>query len=77
MRWKQSPQAMLIALLVIHGLPISTATCCSAFRRRSPRIHGDQQRAVWLSGRRAVWVLSFGFMAVFLAAWPTASAARG
>ena len=65
MRWKQSPQAMLIALLVIHVIAHIDRNMLLGF---SPQITQDlaisNAQYGFLAG--AVWVLSFGFMAVFL-----------
>lgn len=65
MRWKQSPQAVLIALLVIHVIAHIDRNMLLGF---SPQITRDlaisNAQYGFLAG--AVWVLSFGFMAVFL-----------
>ncbi len=65
MRWKQSPHAMLIALLVIHVIAHIDRNMLLGF---SPQITKDlaisNAQYGFLAG--AVWVLSFGFMAVFL-----------
>lgn len=65
MRWKQSPYAMLIALLVIHVIAHIDRNMLLGF---SPQITKDlaisNAQYGFLAG--AVWVLSFGFMAVFL-----------
>lgn len=65
MRWKQSPQAVLIALLVIHVIAHIDRNMLLGF---SPQITKDlaisNAQYGFLAG--AVWVLSFGFMAVFL-----------
>ncbi|MBE7418145.1 MAG: MFS transporter [Ideonella sp.] len=65
MRWKDSPHAALIALLVIHVMAHIDRNMLLGF---SPQITrelsiGNAQYG-FLAG--AVWVLSFGFMAVFL-----------
>ena len=65
MRWKQSPHAMLIALLAVHVIAHIDRNMLLGF---SPQITqdlaiGNAQYGL-LAG--AVWVLSFGFMAVFL-----------
>ena len=65
MRWKQSPHAMLITLLVIHVIAHIDRNMLLGF---SPQITHDlaisNAQYGFLAG--AVWVLSFGFMAVFL-----------
>ena len=65
MRWKQSPQAVLIGLLVIHVVAHIDRNMLLGF---SPQITRDlalsNAQYGFLAG--AVWVLSFGFMAVFL-----------
>ena len=65
MRWKQSPHAVLIALLVIHVIAHIDRNMLLGF---SPQITKDlaisNAQYGFLAG--AVWVLSFGFMAVFL-----------
>ena len=65
MRWKQSPHAMLITLLVIHVIAHIDRNMLLGF---SPQITRDlaisNAQYGFLAG--AVWVLSFGFMAVFL-----------
>ena len=65
MRWKQSPHAMLITLLVIHVIAHIDRNMLLGF---SPQITKDlainNAQYGFLAG--AVWVLSFGFMAVFL-----------
>lgn len=65
MRWKQNPHAMLIALLVIHVIAHIDRNMLLGF---SPQITQDlvisNAQYGFLAG--AVWVLSFGFMAVFL-----------
>jgi predicted MFS family arabinose efflux permease len=64
MRWKDHPQAVLIALLVIHVLAHIDRNMLLGF---SPQITGDlglsNAQYGFLTG--AVWVLSFGVMAVF------------
>lgn len=63
--WKQNPQAVLIALLVIHVVAHIDRNMLLGF---SPQITADlslgNAQYGFLAG--AVWVLSFGFMAVFL-----------
>lgn len=65
MRWKQSPHAMLVALLAIHVIAHIDRNMLLGF---SPQITKDlaisNAQYGFLAG--AVWVLSFGFMAVFL-----------
>ena len=65
MRWKQSPHAVLIALLVIHVIAHIDRNMLLGF---SPQITKDlalsNAQYGFLAG--AVWVLSFGFMAVFM-----------
>ena len=65
MRWKNSPHAVLIALLVIHVLAHIDRNMLLGF---SPQITKDlalsNAQYGFLAG--AVWVLSFGFMAVFM-----------
>jgi predicted MFS family arabinose efflux permease len=65
MRWKQNPQAVLIALLVIHVIAHIDRNMLLGF---SPQITKDlaisNAQYGFLAG--AVGVLSFGFMAVFL-----------
>jgi predicted MFS family arabinose efflux permease len=65
MRWKQRPHAVLIALLVIHVIAHIDRNMLLGF---SPQITKDlaisNAQYGFLAG--AVWVLSFGFMAVFL-----------
>jgi predicted MFS family arabinose efflux permease len=65
MRWKQSPHAVLMALLVIHVIAHIDRNMLLGF---SPQITQDlaisNAQYGFLAG--AVWVLSFGFMAVFL-----------
>src|SRR5262245_5841353 len=65
MRWKESPVAALIALLAIHVLAHVDRNMLLAF---SPQITRDlalsNAQYGFLSG--AVWVLSFGVMAVFM-----------
>ncbi|HOM12951.1 MAG TPA: MFS transporter [Rubrivivax sp.] len=65
MRWKQSPHAMLIALLAVHVIAHIDRNMLLGF---SPQITQDlaigNAQYGFLAG--AVWVLSFGFMAVFL-----------
>ena len=65
MRWKESPQAVLITLLVIHVIAHIDRNMLLGF---SPQITKDlaisNAQYGFLAG--AVWVLSFGFMAVFL-----------
>src|SRR5262252_10326866 len=63
--WKGSPRAVLITLLVIHVLAHVDRNMLLGF---SPQITRDlaisNAQYGFLAG--AVWVLSFGFMAVFL-----------
>ncbi|WP_431275044.1 MFS transporter [Variovorax ureilyticus] len=65
MRWKENPQAVLIGLLVIHVMAHVDRNMLLGF---SPQITRDlalgNAQYGFLAG--AVWVLSFGFMAVFL-----------
>jgi len=65
MRWKDSPYAVLIALLVIHVLAHIDRNMLLGF---SPQITQDlalnNAQYGFLAG--AVWVLSFGVMAVFM-----------
>jgi predicted MFS family arabinose efflux permease len=65
MRWKDKPGAVLIALLVIHVLAHIDRNMLLGF---SPQITEDlainNAQYGFLAG--AVWVLSFGFMAVFM-----------
>ena len=65
MRWKQSPQAVLSVLLAIHVIAHIDRNMLLGF---SPQITRDlsisNAQYGFLAG--AVWVLSFGFMAVFL-----------
>ena len=65
MRWKDHPHAVLIALLVIHVIAHIDRNMLLGF---SPQITKDlalsNAQYGFLAG--AVWVLSFGFMAVFL-----------
>ncbi|HMN77025.1 MAG TPA: MFS transporter [Burkholderiaceae bacterium] len=65
MRWKQHPGAVLIVLLVIHVIAHIDRNMLLGF---SPQITADlalsNAQYGFLAG--AVWVLSFGFMAVFL-----------
>jgi predicted MFS family arabinose efflux permease len=65
MRWKQNPHAVLVALLVIHVVAHIDRNMLLGF---SPQITKDlaisNAQYGFLAG--AVWVLSFGFMAVFL-----------
>jgi predicted MFS family arabinose efflux permease len=65
MRWKQSPYAVLVALLVIHVLAHIDRNMLLGF---SPQITRDlalsNAQYGFLAG--AVWVLSFGVMAVFM-----------
>ena len=65
MRWKQNPHAVLIALLAIHVVAHIDRNMLLGF---SPQITRDlaisNAQYGLLAG--AVWVLSFGFMAVFL-----------
>jgi len=65
MRWKDSPQAVLIALLGVHVIAHIDRNMLLGF---SPQITKDlaisNAQYGFLAG--AVWVLSFGFMAVFL-----------
>jgi predicted MFS family arabinose efflux permease len=65
MRWKDKPQAVLIALLVVHVLAHVDRNMLLGF---SPQITQDlalnNAQYGFLAG--AVWVLSFGFMAVFM-----------
>jgi predicted MFS family arabinose efflux permease len=65
MRWKDSPRAVLIALLAVHVIAHIDRNMLLGF---SPQITRDlaisNAQYGFLAG--AVWVLSFGFMAVFL-----------
>lgn len=65
MRWKQNPAAVLIALLVIHVLAHIDRNMLLGF---SPQITQDlalnNAQYGFLAG--AVWVLSFGVMALFM-----------
>ena len=65
MRWKDSPRAVLIALLVIHVLAHIDRNMLLGF---SPQITSDlglsNAQYGFLAG--AVWVLSYGVMAVFM-----------
>jgi predicted MFS family arabinose efflux permease len=65
MRWKDKPYAVLIALLVIHVIAHIDRNMLLGF---SPQITKDlglsNAQYGFLAG--AVWVLSFGFMAVFM-----------
>ncbi|MBT2326576.1 MFS transporter [Variovorax paradoxus] len=65
MRWKESPRAVLTALLMIHVLAHIDRNMLLGF---SPQITGDlalsNAQYGFLAG--AVWVLSFGVMAVFM-----------
>jgi MFS family permease len=65
MSWKKSPTAVLITLLVIHMLAHIDRNMLLGF---SPQITADlslsNAQYGFLAG--AVWVLSFGFMAVFM-----------
>jgi predicted MFS family arabinose efflux permease len=65
MRWKDSPRAVLVALLAIHVLAHIDRNMLLGF---SPQITRElalsNAQYGFLTG--AVWVLSFGFMAVFL-----------
>jgi predicted MFS family arabinose efflux permease len=65
MRWKQSPHPVLIALLAIHVIAHIDRNMLLGF---SPQITAElaisNAQYGFLAG--AVWVLSFGFMAVFL-----------
>jgi predicted MFS family arabinose efflux permease len=65
MRWKDKPHAVLIALLVIHVIAHIDRNMLLGF---SPQITHDlalsNAQYGFLTG--AVWVLSFGFMAVFM-----------
>ncbi len=65
MFWKRSPSAVLITLLVIHVLAHIDRNMLLGF---SPQITEDlalsNAQYGFLVG--AVWVLSFGFMAVFM-----------
>jgi predicted MFS family arabinose efflux permease len=65
MRWKDKPHAVLIALLVIHVIAHIDRNMLLGF---SPQITKDlglsNAQYGFLAG--AVWVLSFGFMAVFM-----------
>ena len=64
-RWKDNPRAVLIALLVVHVVAHIDRNMLLGF---SPQITKDlaisNAQYGFLAG--AVWVLSFGFMAVFL-----------
>ena len=65
MRWKDSPRAVLFALLVIHVLAHIDRNMLLGF---SPQITQDlalsNAQYGFLAG--AVWVLSFGVMALFM-----------
>lgn len=65
MRWKENPHAVLVGLLVIHVMAHVDRNMLLGF---SPQITRDlaisNAQYGFLAG--AVWVLSFGFMAVFL-----------
>jgi predicted MFS family arabinose efflux permease len=65
MRWKDSPHAVLVALLLVHVIAHVDRNMLLGF---SPQITRDlaisNAQYGFLAG--AVWVLSFGFMAVFL-----------
>ena len=65
MRWKDKPHAVLIALLVIHVIAHIDRNMLLGF---SPQITRDlalsNAQYGFLAG--AVWVLSFGFMALFM-----------
>ena len=65
MRWKQSPHAMLIALLVIHVIAHIDRNMLLGFSQQITKdLAISNAQYGFLAG--AVWVLSFGFMAVFL-----------
>jgi len=65
MRWKDSPRAVLFALLVIHVIAHIDRNMLLGF---SPQVTKDlalnNAQYGFLAG--AVWVLSFGFMALFM-----------
>src|SRR5262249_36534265 len=65
MRWKNTPVAVLIGLLLIHVIAHVDRNMLLGF---SPQITQElglsNQQYGFLTG--AVWVLSFGFMAVFM-----------
>jgi len=65
MRWKNSPHAVLVSLLVVHVLAHIDRNMLLGFAPQITRDLGlGNAQYGFLAG--AVWVLSFGFMAVFL-----------
>lgn len=65
MRWKDSPRAVLLALLLVHVIAHIDRNMLLGFAPQITRdLALDNVEYGFLAG--AVWVLSFGFMAVFL-----------